>query len=88
MWSIWKVAKDGESPICSLGDFLIFNQAKCYQYYLIHRTYPNAIIIIFLNANKLPKPNNLSKPKTKFHNMILKKYGFDRKVYVLILINI
>lgn len=65
-----KLPKMGKVQYVLLGDFLIFNQAKCYQYYLIHRTYPNAIIIIFLNANKLPKPNNLSKPTTKFHNMI------------------
>lgn len=32
MWSIWNVANVGESPMCPLEDFLIFNQAKCSQY--------------------------------------------------------
>lgn len=72
MWSIWNVANFGESSMCPLEDFLIFNQAKCSQYTVsnIQNIYTQSqYSLIFLHANKLPKPNKLRKPKAKFHDL-------------------
>lgn len=59
--------------LLKIFSYLIRQSALNIQY-LIYRIYTQSqYSLIFLHANKLPKPNKLRKPKVKFHNIKFKR---------------
>lgn len=55
--------------LSKIFSYLIRQSALNIQY-LIYRIYTQSqYSLIFLHANKLPKPNKLRKPKAKFHDL-------------------